>query len=196
MADVTLTPTLERPAPPMLIQAAVVATGLTILMVRPTVIGVLGWAAPEVVGLFSLVLAIGLVAPLDQASVRLRSSAATSIPVFGAGASVFVIGRILSAGHSPAHATVLLIALNTLASVAEEALFRRTAFALLLPAGPAVAIAGSALLFGLAHVTVYGWWAFPVDVAAGVVLGWQRWASGTWLVPAATHALADLLVVI
>ncbi len=70
------------------------------------------------------------------------------------------------------------------------------AFATLLPAGPAVAITGSALLFGLAHITVYGWWAFPVDAAAGLLLGWQRWASGSWAIPAVTHAFADLLVVI
>jgi sodium transport system permease protein len=116
--------------------------------------------------------------------------------VLGAGGLVFVLGRVLSAGHAPAPATGLIIALNTLAAIAEEALFRRTAYAALLPAGPAAAVVGSAVLFGLAHVTVYGWWAFPLDVAAGLVLGWQRWASGTWTAPAVTHALADLLVVI
>jgi membrane protease YdiL (CAAX protease family) len=57
-------------------------------------------------------------------------------------------------------------------------------------------VAGSALLFGLVHVTVYGWWALPIDLAAGLILSWQRLASGTWAIPAMTHVLADLLVVI
>jgi hypothetical protein len=33
-------------------------------------------------------------------------------------------------------------------------------------------------------------------VVAGLVLGWQRWAAGTWTVPAVTHVLANLMVVI
>jgi hypothetical protein len=28
------------------------------------------------------------------------------------------------------------------------------------------------------------------------MLAWQRWASGHWTVPAATHALANLMAVI
>jgi hypothetical protein len=33
-------------------------------------------------------------------------------------------------------------------------------------------------------------------VGAGLLFGWQRWASGTWTVPAATHAVANALVVL
>ena len=120
----------------------------------------------------------------------------TTAAVLVAGASVFVVGRLLAGGHPPVPATVSIVGLNTFAAIAEEAVFRRLAFAMLLPAGPAAAIGGSALLFGFAHVTVYGWWALPVDVGAGLVFGWQRWASGGWAAPAATHALADLLVVV
>jgi hypothetical protein len=36
----------------------------------------------------------------------------------------------------------------------------------------------------------------PIDLAAGLVLSWQRWASGSWRVPAVTHVLANVLVVI
>jgi membrane protease YdiL (CAAX protease family) len=160
------------------------------------VIATLGWSAPIVVVLFTVVMALGLAAPLDRKKRGRAVSSITTAVVFGAGLMVFLGGRLLAGGHSPAPASGLLIGLNTLAAVAEEALFRRAAFAALLPAGPACAIAGSALLFGLAHVTVYGWWAFPVDAGAGIVLGWQRWASGSWTIPAVTHALADLLVVI
>ena len=29
-----------------------------------------------------------------------------------------------------------------------------------------------------------------------VLFGWQRWASGTWTVPAGTHAIANVLAVV
>lgn len=177
-----------------------VATGTAILLARPAIESTLGWSLPVVVVVFGLLLALGVAAPAatERGEVvggaqRLRLPPVVTL---SAGASVFITGRLLQGGHAPVHATAILISLNTLAAVAEEALFRRVAFSALLPAGPVAAVAGSAMLFGLAHVTVYGWWAFPLDVAAGVVLGWQRWVSGSWLAPAATHALADLLVVI
>jgi membrane protease YdiL (CAAX protease family) len=57
-------------------------------------------------------------------------------------------------------------------------------------------MAGSAVLFAVVHVGVYGVWVLPLDVAAGLVLGWQRWATGSWAVPAATHVVANLVMVI
>lgn len=95
---------------------------------------------------------------------------------------------------SPWSATALPLSL--LAAVAEEALFRRVAYARLERFGAVVAIVGSALLFGLVHVPAYGLAALPVDVGAGLLFGWQRWASGTWTVPAATHAFANAMVVL
>lgn len=86
--------------------------------------------------------------------------------------------------------------LSLLAAVAEEALFRRVAYARLERFGAVVAIAGSALLFGLVHVPAYGLAALPVDIGAGLLFGWQRWASGTWTVPAATHAFANAVVIL
>ena len=85
---------------------------------------------------------------------------------------------------------------GVLAAVAEEALFRRLAYARLLRFGPGVAILGSALAFALLHVPLYGIEVLPVDLGAGLLLSWQRWASGTWTVPAATHAAAELLAVL
>lgn len=178
-----------------------VATGTAILLARPAIESTVGWSVAIVAAVFAMVLALGLAAPAGTeqqgdvfgAARRLRLSPLVTL---SAGASVFIAGRLLQGGHAPVHGTAILICLNTLAAVAEEAIFRRVAFGALLAAGPVTAVAGSALLFGVAHVTVYGWWAFPLDVAAGVVLGWQRWVSGSWLAPAATHAFADLLVVI
>jgi membrane protease YdiL (CAAX protease family) len=60
----------------------------------------------------------------------------------------------------------------------------------------AVAVVGSAVLFAVVHLSIYGPWSLPVDVAAGLLLSWQRLASGSWHVPAVTHALANVLVVI
>lgn len=51
------------------------------------------------------------------------------------------------------------------------------------------------MLFAVVHVTVYGAWVLPLDLAAGLVLSWQRWATGSWGVPAVTHVVANLLVV-
>lgn len=173
-----------------------VAVGTAILVARPLVAATLGWSTPIVVAVFATVLALGLAPPTVHDHPRAKLASTNVVAVLAAGAFIFAAGRFAAAGHSPAPATVVLVALNTLAAVGEEALFRRLAYDALLPAGPIAAVGGSAILFGLAHVTVYGWWAFPLDLAAGVVFGWQRWASGTWTVPAVTHALADLLVVI
>jgi membrane protease YdiL (CAAX protease family) len=86
--------------------------------------------------------------------------------------------------------------LSLLAAVAEEALFRRVAYARLERFGTFVAVAASALLFGLVHVPAYGLAALPVDGGAGLLFGWQRWASGSWTVPAGTHAFANAMVVL
>ena len=86
--------------------------------------------------------------------------------------------------------------LSVLAAVAEEALFRRVAYARFERFGPAPAIVVTACLFALVHVPAYGPAALPVDLGAGLLFGWQRWASGTWIAPAATHAAANVWVVL
>jgi membrane protease YdiL (CAAX protease family) len=89
------------------------------------------------------------------------------------------------------------VLLTLAAAVAEEALFRQALYRWLAARGGAVlAVAGGAVLFALVHVPFYGMAAFPVDLGAGLLFGWQRWSSGRWTVPAATHAAANLLVVI
>jgi membrane protease YdiL (CAAX protease family) len=52
----------------------------------------------------------------------------------------------------------------------------------------------TAVLFAAVHLPLYGAGALPLNLAAGVLLGWQRWATGSWTAPAATHAIANLLV--
>jgi membrane protease YdiL (CAAX protease family) len=85
--------------------------------------------------------------------------------------------------------------LALVAAVAEEALFRRVLYDRLEQFGPALAVLGSAVVFALVHLPAYGLAAMPVDLGAALLLSWQRYASGRWTVPAATHAVANLLAV-
>jgi hypothetical protein len=193
------------------VQAAAVALGAAVLIVRPVVGTRLGWTTITVVLLFSALLLVGVMVPVRVpalsggggpvaggvslgSGVRRRAVPAW-VPVLVLGVGVFVVARLAGAGHRPGPFTLRIVALNSLAAIAEEALFRRLAYGALLAGGAAWAVGGSALLFGLVHVTVYGWWALPIDLAAGLLLSWQRLASGTWAVPAVTHIVADLLVV-
>jgi membrane protease YdiL (CAAX protease family) len=114
--------------------------------------------------------------------------------VLAIGIGAFLVGRILVVGSPPASATALAVGLNTLAAVAEEAFFRRLVYGALLASGPGAALVGSAVLFAAVHVTVYGLWVLPLDLAAGLIFGWQRQATGSWGVPAVTHVVANLLV--
>ena len=112
------------------------------------------------------------------------------------GFGAVVVAANVAGSPVPLPWSAATLPLSLLAAVAEEALFRRLAYARLERFGAAVAIVGSAVLFGLVHVPAYGLTALPVDVGAGLLFGWQRWASGNWTVPAATHAVANALVVL
>jgi membrane protease YdiL (CAAX protease family) len=113
--------------------------------------------------------------------------------VLAIGSGAFMLSGFVSRPPIPFPIAQSALALNTLAAVAEEAFFRRFLFGRLARHGSAVAIVGSAVLFALIHVPAYGLAAFWVDLGAGLILSWQRWASGRWTVPAATHALANLM---
>jgi membrane protease YdiL (CAAX protease family) len=167
---------------------AVVAAGCLILMARP-------FSVPVLIAVFVGLGLVGWCWPLPRVA-EPAPTAAVALPVLLIGVIAFAAGRLIGGGHPLLPATNGAIALNTLAAVAEEAFFRRLLFGLLLPFGAAIAIAGSAVAFALIHVSIYGWWVVPLDIAAGFILGWQRSASGTWAVPAVTHALANLLVVL
>lgn len=87
----------------------------------------------------------------------------------------------------------LPVAASVLAGVAEEAFFRRFLYGWLAARGVAVAIAVPAAAFALVHLPLYGVDGVGLNLAAGLLFGWQRWATGTWTAPAATHALANVL---
>jgi membrane protease YdiL (CAAX protease family) len=111
------------------------------------------------------------------------------------GVGAFAVGRIVGGGHPPTAQIGVALFGNTLAAIAEEAFFRRFLYGLLAAKGDGLAVAGTAIAFAAVHVTVYGMWVLPIDLAAGAVLSWQRWATGSWAVPAITHVLANVLMV-
>lgn len=139
-------------------------------------------------------LTIGLasvVIPVHPAGARLSPPLALLLGVGAIAAARVATGPAVAVPWGAA-----ALPLSLLAAVAEEALFRRLAYARLERFGTMSAIAGSALLFGLVHVPAYGVAALPVDLGAGLLFGWQRWSSGTWTVPATTHAAANVLAVL
>jgi membrane protease YdiL (CAAX protease family) len=113
-----------------------------------------------------------------------------------AGLGAVVLARAASGIAPPVPVTASVVVLNVAAAVAEEAFFRGFLFARLQPWGAGVAVVVTALLFALIHLPLYGAAALPVDLGAGLLLSWQRAASGTWAAPAATHALANVVAVL
>ncbi len=192
MTVVTRTATPVRSVRATTVVTLVIGTGL--LAARPALVA--GSDRPDLVltALFIAVLLGGALLPLPIATTRApRAVRALALCVGVAG---FAAGRLAVGGSPPFAPTVLIVVANTLAAVAEEAWFRRLCFGLLAPGGTVFAVVGSAVLFALVHVAIYGPWVLPLDLAAGLILGWQRAVTGSWHVPALTHALANLLVVI
>ncbi len=140
---------------------------------------------------FVTILVTSLLVPVPRDTARLQPALVTIVGLTGVGLAALAGGRPIAA---PLGSTALPLAI--LAAVAEEALFRRAAYGWLERSGPVIAVLGSALLFALVHVPLYGVAALPVDLGAGLLLSWQRWASGTWTVPAATHTAANVLAVL
>jgi membrane protease YdiL (CAAX protease family) len=170
---------------------AVLVGGVGLLMSRLLVVG--SRSAPlELAAIYVALLAVSLAVPVAFGSTAILSR--TPVLLMGLGAvvaSTFAVGLPIAA-----KATVTALVLNGIAAISEEAFFRRFLYGRLASLGPIVAIGGSAILFALIHLPVYGVPAFWIDLAAGLVLSWQRWASGSWAVPAATHFAANLLVVL
>ncbi len=181
-------------AHPWLAPASVAVAGTILLVARPR-LDVTGRGVPPLVlvGLTVAIAAGALLVPVPDRGGRRRLAPAA---VLAAGLAGVAAAALAGGRPVPLPATISTLPLSLAAAVAEEALFRRAAYGALSVRGPLVAVAGSAVLFALIHVPLYGTWALPVDLGAGLVFGWQRWASGTWTVPAATHAAANLLAVI
>jgi hypothetical protein len=180
--------TRERePAPA--VAALVFAASCVWLLGRPELRGV-PHTAPILASGSVLVAAAALAAPVPgdpEAAVVPRPI----VLLVGLGA---VIAAAVAAGRPiPVATSAFAPILNVLAAVAEEALFRRVVYGWLRGRGVPLAVGASAVAFALVHIPFYGLEALPVDLGAGLLLSWQRAVSGTWTVPAATHAAANLL---
>ena len=169
--------------------AGVAVAGCLALAARPT----MWWPA------FAITLAVGAAGAAAPAMSLVRGDERQGslvwLVVTALGVGAFASIRLAAAvPPSPwsAHAAITVVG----AAIAEELFFRRFLYAALLRRGAAVAIVVSALLFALVHIPSYGARVFPIDLAAGLVLSWQRWASGSWTAPAVAHVAANLLTIL
>jgi membrane protease YdiL (CAAX protease family) len=183
---------LRRPAPALWWAPAVI--GVAGLLARPWFLPA-GAAVEWRVAFFLALGAAGVAWPWPR-----RAAAAgwtVSLAVLGVGAVAFALGRAVSVVPVLWDGVAVAVALNALAAVAEEAFFRRYLYGLIEARyGLAAAVVVTAGAFGLVHVTVWGLWVLPLDLAAGLLLSWQRAVTGRWSVPAATHVLANTLALL
>ena len=174
--------------------AIAVAGGTSLLLARPWLLPA-GTGVAARISLFVAVGVVGVAWPLRRREWR-RPATTSVAPAVLLGVVAFGLGWALGGWRAPVSGFGLAVALNALAAVAEEAFFRRLAYGWLERWGTAVATVASAALFAVAHVTVWGWGVLPLDLAAGLLLSWQRAATGRWSVPAATHVVANTLALL
>lgn len=170
-------------ATPAYLAPLLIAVGCAALLLRP--VGV-----PSAMLITVGVGVIGLLVPVPLPARRV--STARWVTVVAIGIAAFVIARARTVAV-PSSVSPLDIGANALAAVAEEIFFRRLTFGWLLRWGSGIAVIGSAGAFALVHTRAYGLSALPLDLAAGILFGWQRWSSGGWAAPALTHVVANLL---
>jgi membrane protease YdiL (CAAX protease family) len=167
------------------------AMGVTLLLLRPFALGRPG-ASFILAAAYVALAATSLAPPLRSQEPQLL----VPVMAFGVGAGAILLAGLVAGPHLPVPVAGQAFVLNSLAAVSEEAFFRRFLFDRLTPFGPAAAVLLTAFLFALIHVHLYGMPAVWVDLGAGLLLSWQRWATGRWTTSAATHVLANLVAVI
>jgi len=172
------------PRPDARVAVLAIALGCLALLARP--VSYASTIATLLVGLTGL------------AAIRARPRESASrlawMLVVAVGAGAFLAARVIGPGLG-VRLTHAGIAATVVAGIAEEAFFRRFVYGWIEErAGVAAAIGVSAVLFAVVHIPTYGVAVLPIDLAAGVLLGWQRWASGGWTAPALTHTLANLMM--
>jgi len=179
----------------------IAAIGVAGLLARPWFVAH-GAGLPGLTLLYVALVAISALSPIPQLDVVGRAiddplarfvHPAVSVAI---GAAALLVAHVASGPVAPIAAGGAAIGLNVVAAVSEEAFFRRFLYGALLPFGAPAAVLLTALVFALVHVPLYGGAVFWVDLGAGLLLGWQRWATRSWAAPAATHALANLLAVL
>lgn len=174
-----------------LLTDAAAICGTAALALRPPATGPAA-AVSLMVGLAAVLL------PLPATSVARRPAAAPAAALALGLVAVIAARGLAARGTADVpgriRAAPPVVVAVTAASLAEEALFHRVLYARLLPFGVPAALAGSAGAFAAVHVPVWGPAGVAMNLAAGLLFGWQRWTAGGWLVPAATHLTANLLL--
>src|SRR3989442_14081567 len=168
-----------RPHPlPGVLWAVVLAAGWLALFMRPVATAA-GWGVIVAVG------ALGILAPAGQDGPR--AGRVWWIGVVAVGVAAFTAARML-AMHAPVPGTLLAFVATSIAAVSEEAFFRRVVYGWLARWGDGVAVVGAATAFAARHLRGDGLWGLPGDLAAGLLLGWQRWGTGRLASAAALDA--------
>jgi CAAX protease family protein len=200
-------PATLAPRQPLALADAAVAAALAFLVARPA-LGAVAAAVPLLAAGYLAMAATALTIPSGHPlgvprtppAAPARAAAEAAAPLgwavpLGIGLAAVALAGVVAGPAPPPRVGAAAAGLGLLAAVAEEALFRRLLYARLARYGAVVAVLGSAILFALVHLPAYGTAALPVDLGAGLLLSWQRFASGRWTVPAVTHAVANLLAV-
>jgi membrane protease YdiL (CAAX protease family) len=170
---------------------AIVVAGLALLASRPFLRLPPTASVGFLVAVYGGILASSLAVPAPSGPSRLAPVACLAL-----GLAAVVFSARIAGPAAPIAWSGAALPVGVLAAFAEEALLRRVAYGRLARFGALAAVAGTAALFAMVHLPAYGSAAFPVDLGAGLLLSWQRWAAGTWAVPAATHAFANVLVIV
>ena len=162
----------------LLVPAAVVL-GCAALAARPA-------GGPGAVAVAVVVGTIGALGPSPSDAPTRRPTARWLMTV-AVGIGAFAAARALSPMVTP-----VTLAAVAITSVAEEVFFRRLVYGWLAALGPGLAVAGAAAAFAAVHLPAWGMAAVPLNLAAGLLFGWQRWATGGWSASALTHIVANL----
>ena len=179
-----------RGAPRHAMDLVVPALGLVALLVRASLIGSPA-ATPLFIAIMVFLALISIATPVAGGASPLLSRTVVLAVGVVAVCSTLLLPRAAPLAHTP-----LIVAMSVGAAISEELFFRRLVFGTLVRWGVGVAIVGSAVSFAAVHIPLYGPAVLWVDLGAGLLFGWQRWASGNWHASAATHALANLAAVI
>ncbi len=174
-----------------LLTGVLVATGCLALVLRAWIVGSSA-AVPIFVAILAALAVVSIATPVAADVHRLPTPLVVALGI----AVVFAAAALVAGRGMPLPSGALIVALGVAAAVSEELFFRRLVYGRLEAFHPMVAIVGSALLFALVHVPLYGLPVFWVDLGAGLLFSWQRWASGGWGASAATHAVANILAVV
>jgi membrane protease YdiL (CAAX protease family) len=187
-AEVRAAPAVAPSVDGRVLPYAVAALAVALLLARALVPGATMRPATMLTLLYAAVLLGSIAVPLARAPRPARLWPATIVGAAAVAASVLVAGP-----PAPLRLAALALPLNAFAAVSEEALFRRLLYGRLERFGAPAAIGVTAVAFAAIHLPLYGIVALPLDLGAGLLFSWQRFASGSWAAPAATHVAANVL---